>query len=123
MYENDREFGRNFGADVSGQGGGNAMMAFGIGMVAGAITAMLLTPQTGPQMRGQLKRVGQKVGEKAKSGFEQAKHVVEQQKDRFSHAVDEGRQTYQREASASTTGSSYGTTGTSGTPTTGNRGL
>ncbi len=64
MYENDREFGRNFGADVSGQGGGgNAMMAFGIGMVAGAITAMLLTPQTGPQMRGQLKRVGLKVGE------------------------------------------------------------
>ncbi len=49
--------------------------------------------------------------------------MVEQQKDRFSHAVDEGRQTYQREASASTAGSTYGsTTGPSGTPT-GNRGL
>lgn len=119
MYENDREFGRNFSSDFSNQGGGggNAMMAFGIGMVAGAITAMLLTPQTGQQMRGQLKRVGQKVGEKAKEGYEQARHVVDRNKDRFQSAVDEGRQTYQRETTTgvgSTSGTATGGTGTTG---------
>lgn len=116
MYENDRELGRSFGSDLAREvpAGSRAMVAFGIGMVAGAVTALLLTPQTGSQMRGQLKRVSSKFGEKAKEGYEQARHVMNKQKDKFGNAVEEGRKTYQRESASGTTGSSgsFGTTGT-----------
>jgi gas vesicle protein len=91
MYENmnDRE-------------SGNSMMAFSLGLIAGAAAALLLAPASGTETRRRLGSVAQKVGERAKDTMDQGKQFVNDQKDRFTGAVEEGKQTYRKESSPST---------------------
>lgn len=92
MYENNNQ-----------DNSGNTMVAFGIGLIAGAITALLLAPATGEETRRKLGSVAGKVGEKAKDGFESGKEFVANQKDRFVGAVDEAKQTYRKESTPTST--------------------
>ena len=91
MYENleDRE-------------GGNGMMAFALGMLVGAVTALLLAPASGTETRRKVGEFASKAGDKAKQGVDATKQFVSDQKDRFSGAVEEGKQTYRKETSSST---------------------
>lgn len=91
MYENE-----NFGGIKEG---GNAMGAFALGMIAGAVTALLLAPASGSETRRKLGQVAQNVGSKAKEGFDASRQFVNDQKDRFTGAVEEGKQTYRKESS------------------------
>lgn len=92
MYENinDRE-------------GGNGLMAFALGMVVGAATALLLAPATGADTRRKLGQVASTVGDKAKQGLENTKQFVNDQRDRFTGAVEEGKQTFRKETTTSPT--------------------
>jgi gas vesicle protein len=101
--------------EASGNGG-NTMMAFGLGMLAGAVTALLLAPANGQETRRRIGQFTSKVGEKTRDGLGVAKDFVSDQKDRLANAVDEGRQAYVRETGAAT-GSAYSASpGTSGRP-------
>ncbi|HET7224574.1 MAG TPA: YtxH domain-containing protein [Candidatus Eisenbacteria bacterium] len=86
MYEN-----------IDSRESGNGMMAFALGMLVGAVTALLLAPASGTETRRKLGQVASNVGDKAKQGLDATKQFVNDQKDRFSGAVEEGRQTYRKE--------------------------
>jgi gas vesicle protein len=93
MYENSSERDNN----------GNSMLAFGIGMIAGAVTALLLAPASGQETRRRIGHVAQKVSDKAKDSFESGKQFVQDQKGRFTSAIEEGKQTYRKESTPSST--------------------
>jgi gas vesicle protein len=91
--------------------GGRGFLAFSLGMIAGAVTALLLAPATGSETRRKLGEATQGIRDKAKEGLERAGDFVNQQKDRFTGAVEEGKQTFAREtqgAGSSGSSSSYG---------------
>lgn len=92
MYEN-----------VSERESNNSMLAFGLGLIAGAVTALLLAPASGQETRRRLGSVAAKVGDRAKDTFESGRQFVAQQKDRFTSAVDEGKQTYRKESTPAST--------------------
>lgn len=92
MYENTNE-----------RDSGNTMLAFGIGMIAGAVTALLLAPASGQETRRRLGTVAQRVGDKAKDTIESSRHFVNDQKDRFASAIEEGKQTYRKESTPTST--------------------
>jgi gas vesicle protein len=92
MYENS-----------SDRAGGNGMMAFGLGMIVGAVTALLLAPATGADTRRKIGAVASTVGDKAKQGVDRTKQFVSEQRDRFSGAIEEGKQAYRRETTTPTT--------------------
>ena len=92
MYENTRE-----------KEGTNSLMAFGLGMIAGAVTALLLAPASGQETRRRLGSVAAKVGDRAKETLESGRQLVSQQRDRFTGAIEEGKQTYRKESTAAST--------------------
>jgi gas vesicle protein len=68
-------------------------VAFLIGVVAGGVSALLLTPQTGAQMRMRMKRGAHAVQERSK-------HITHNMQDRAGHmkgAVTEARTAYREE--------------------------
>ena len=81
--------------------GGNSVLAFGLGMIAGAVTALLLAPASGTETRKALGHAASKVGDKAKDGFDATKQFVSDQKSRITGAVEEGKQTYRKETATS----------------------
>lgn len=93
MYENinDRE------------GGNNGLVAFALGMIVGATTALLFAPATGADTRRKLGQVAGNVGDKAKQGIDATKQFVNDQRDRFTGAVEEGRQAFRKETTTPST--------------------
>lgn len=89
--------------DNNERASGNSMMAFGLGMLAGAVTALLLAPATGEETRRRIGGVAQKVGQKAKDGIETGREYVAQQKDRFTGAVEEGKAAFRKETTPTST--------------------
>lgn len=75
---------------------GVVMMAFVMGAIAGAATALLMAPATGTDTRRVLNertREGRdKVGEAARQGAD----FVRRQREQLSTAIDRGREAYQR---------------------------
>jgi gas vesicle protein len=74
-------------------GRGSVGVGFLIGVVAGGISALLLTPQTGAQMRKRMKRGARAIQERSK-------HFTHDMQDRAGHvkgAVTEARSAYRDE--------------------------
>lgn len=78
---------------------GKGLLAFGLGLVAGSIAALLLAPATGEETRRRLGGIASKVTDRAKQSVGDAKDFVGHQKDRVGVAIDAGRQAYLRESS------------------------
>jgi hypothetical protein len=74
------------------------LLAFGLGVVAGSIAALLLAPATGEETRRRIGGIASKVTDRAKQTVGNAKDFVGAQKDRLGVAVDAGRQAYLRES-------------------------
>jgi len=79
------------------EGGGRGILAFSLGMIAGAVTALLLAPATGKETRKKLGEATQGIRDKARDGMEKAGQFVSEQKDKLTGAVEEGKQTFARE--------------------------
>src|SRR5436190_17614392 len=91
--------------------GGRGFLAFSLGMIAGAVTELLLAPAAGTETRRKLGEATQGIRDKAREGLDRAGEFVNQQKDRITGAVEEGKQTFAREtqgAGSSSYGSSTG---------------
>ncbi len=82
------------------RGTNGTLVAFGLGVLAGAITALLVAPASGRETRRRLGQAAQKVGDQAKTGFEATRHLVSDQKERLTRAVEEAREAYRRESSS-----------------------
>ena len=78
---------------------GKGLLAFGIGLVAGSIAALLLAPASGEETRRRIGGIASKVTDRAKQSVGDAKDYVGHQKDRLGVAMDAGRQAYLRESS------------------------
>jgi len=80
--------------------GGDALTAFAIGVVAGAVASLLLAPGPGTETRRKVGEVARKFGdkarEKAREGAEQARNYVNQARGKVESAVEEGRDAYER---------------------------
>ena len=75
------------------------VLAFGLGVVAGGVAALLLAPASGEETRKKIGDMATKVGQQAKQTLDTTKQIVGNQKERLNVAIDAGRQAYAREAS------------------------
>jgi gas vesicle protein len=76
---------------------GNVMMAFGLGLIAGAVTTLLLAPASGADTRRKLNELAHQIGDKAREGADAAGQYARDAKSRLGEAVQAGREAYQRE--------------------------
>ena len=72
------------------------LMAFVLGAVTGAATALLMAPTTGEETRRVLNDKAREGREKAGVAADQGREFVRRQRDHLSTAVDRGREAYQR---------------------------
>ncbi len=95
-------------SDNDGVSVGTVLLAMIAGAMAGAVAALLLTPQSGQQSRDQLRTYARRaeeglrdVGEKAGREFEKVVHkgreVYEENKSVMTEAFDAGREAMRRE--------------------------
>jgi gas vesicle protein len=77
------------------------LLAFGIGLAAGAAIALLLAPASGEETRRRLGQFGRTAGERAKEGADLASSFVRDQAKRFGHAFEEGKRAYREETTES----------------------
>lgn len=77
------------------------MVTFGIGLLVGAVGALLLAPAAGDETRERLRRLGRNTIDRANDGIDTARRTATEQVDRLTLAVKEGvkegRETYARE--------------------------
>lgn len=71
------------------------LMAFVLGAITGAATALLMAPTTGEEARRVLNDKAREGREKAGVAAEQGREFVRRQRDHLSTAVDRGREAYQ----------------------------
>lgn len=81
--------------DHDGQAG-IIMMAFVMGAIAGAATALLLAPAPGPETRRSLNEKAREGRDRAADTARQGADYVRRQRDQLSTAIDRGREAYQR---------------------------
>lgn len=78
---------------------GNApaiLMAFVLGAIAGAATALLWAPQTGEETRRQLAERAREGRERAGEAAQRGREFVDRQRDQLAGAIERGREAYQR---------------------------
>lgn len=75
---------------------GAILMAFVLGAITGAATALLMAPTTGEETRRVLNDRAREGREKAEAAAEQGREFVRRQRDQVSTAVDRGREAYKR---------------------------
>ena len=75
---------------------GIIMMAFVMGAITGAATALLMAPASGTETRRTLNERAREGRERAGDAARQGADFVRRQKDQLSTAVDRGREAYQR---------------------------
>ena len=80
---------------------GTGVLAFALGVIAGGITALLLAPASGEETRRKIGDLKLRVGDKARKGIDDAKHLVGEQKERVASAIVEGRKAYRESVGAS----------------------
>ncbi len=76
----------------------DVMMAFGLGVLAGTVGALLLAPASGEETRRRLGEMANDVAGRVKEGAGTVTSAVKDQVSRVSHAVEEGKLAYQRES-------------------------
>jgi gas vesicle protein len=77
-------------------GGGTILMAFVLGAIAGAATALLLAPQTGEDTRHLLADKAREGKEKAAEAANKGREFLHQQRETLNQAVERGKEAYQR---------------------------
>jgi gas vesicle protein len=77
-------------------GGGAILVAFVMGAIAGAATALLLAPATGEETRRLIAQKARESREKANEATRQSKEYVDRQRANLSAAVERGKEAYQR---------------------------
>lgn len=75
---------------------GAILVAFALGAVAGAATALLLAPQTGEETRRQLADRAREGREKANEAAQRSKEFIDRQRETLTSALDKGKEAYQR---------------------------
>ncbi len=75
---------------------GVVMMAFVMGAIAGAATALLMAPATGTDTRRVLNERAREGREKAGDAAREGADFVRRQREQLSTAIDRGREAYQR---------------------------
>lgn len=75
---------------------GVIMMAFVMGAITGAATALLMAPASGPETRRTLNEKAREGRERAGDAARQGADFVKRQRDQLSSAIDRGREAYQR---------------------------
>ena len=75
---------------------GVVMMAFVMGAIAGAATALLMAPATGTDTRRVLNERTREGRDKAGEAARQGADFVRRQHEQLSTAIDRGREAYQR---------------------------
>lgn len=75
---------------------GVIMMAFVMGAIAGAATALLMAPATGTETRRVLNERAREGKDKAGDAARQGADFVRRQREQLSTAIDRGREAYQR---------------------------
>jgi len=81
---------------ASDNGGGAVLVAFVLGAIAGAATALLLAPASGEETRRLIAEKAREGREKANEAARQGKDFVERQRTNISAAVERGKEAYQR---------------------------
>ena len=83
---------------MSGDSDGHAgviMMAFIMGAIAGAATALLVAPASGSETRLALNERAREGRDKAGSAARQGAEFVKKQREQIATAIDRGREAYQ----------------------------
>ena len=75
---------------------GIVFMAFVMGAVAGAATALLWAPSTGQETRRLLNDKAREGRERASVAAQRGREFVQKQREQLATAVDRGREAYQR---------------------------
>ena len=84
---------------MSGDHEGHAsivLMAFVMGAITGAATALLMAPTSGSEARRVLNEKAQEGRQRATVAAKEGREFVRRQKEHVSAAVDRGREAYQR---------------------------
>ena len=71
------------------------VFALGVGIVVGAVTALLLAPSSGEEIRNRIGEAAKGASGKAKEGADTAANFLKDQKERLGHAIEEGKRAYQ----------------------------
>jgi gas vesicle protein len=74
--------------------GGDATIAFTVGLAVGAVTALLLAPAPGQETRRRLGDFTKRVGARVKDGVENARTHASDMKNRLGSAIEEGTKAY-----------------------------
>jgi len=77
-------------------GSGAIFVAFLLGAIAGAATALLLAPQTGEETRRLLAQKAREGREKAGEAAQKGKEFVDRQRENVTTAIERGKEAYQR---------------------------
>jgi gas vesicle protein len=77
-------------------GSGAIFVAFLLGAIAGAATALLLAPQTGEETRRLLAQKAREGREKAGEAAQKGKEFVDRQRENVATAIERGKEAYQR---------------------------
>lgn len=75
---------------------GAIMVAFALGAIAGAATALLLAPQSGEETRRMLAEKAREGREKANEAALRGKEFLDRQRETLASAIDKGKDAYQR---------------------------
>jgi len=74
----------------------DVLVSFGVGLLVGAVGALLLAPAPGEETRKRLGELGHDALDRTRSGMETARRVAGDQAERISQAVHEGKEAYAR---------------------------
>ena len=75
---------------------GVIMMAFVMGAITGAATALLMAPTTGTETRRTLNEKAREGRDRASDAAKEGADFVKRQREQLSSAIDRGREAYQR---------------------------
>jgi gas vesicle protein len=75
---------------------GAIMMAFVLGAIAGAATALLWAPQSGEDTRRLIADKARESKDKAAEAAQRSREFVDRQREQLSGAIERGKEAYQR---------------------------
>jgi gas vesicle protein len=81
---------------MSNDNGGGILVAFVLGAIAGAATALLLAPASGEETRRLIAEKAREGRDKASEAGRQGKDFVDRQRSNLTAALEKGKDAYQR---------------------------